>query len=487
MAGIGIQLNKIFDKGTISTNMYGIGFSIIYTIAPMFLVIGCLLLMYIILGFDTVGYLERSLFSSSILYMFIFSMLTSSPFNTVLSKFQSDRIYEKKYEDIRPSIYIGIVTNLTFSSIIAIPFCIYAITVGDIPVYYMFTAFMGYLSCSLTFCCMSYNNTFKQFKKIFFFYIIAMGIAILLSMFFRFIIGFTIIYSILLALTIGFLLIAIMAAANVLRFFPNNSYKYRDVIYYYKIYWKLVLSNFLYTIGLFAHNFVYWKHSTNLIIYDTFISNQAYDMASFLAMFTNVSASVFLVSKMEMSFDGKYKDYMEAVIGGKLDTIKKTKKRMFAELSSQILSLVNLQFVLAIIIYFLAIIILPIVGFSGLITEIYPQLSVGYFVLSLMYALLLFLYYYNDLNGTLINGLIFSLVSIFASLFASRLSPKWYGLGFTIAAFSALTFSYFRLRWIEKNLDIHIFCQGNIIEQVREEMPKAIVYKKTMTSTNEKV
>ncbi len=487
MAGIGIQLNKIFDKGTLSTSMYGIGFSIIYTIAPIFLVIGSLLIMYVILGFETVGYLERSLFSSSILYMFIFSMITSSPFNTVLSKFQSDRIYEKKYEDIKPSIYMGIVTNLTFSSIIAIPFCIYAITASNIPVYYMFTAFMGYLSCSLTFCCMSYNNTFKQFKKIFYFYITSMGMAILLAMFFRFIIGFTIIYSILLALTIGFLMIAIMAAANVLRFFPKNSRKYKDIIYYYKSYWKVMLSNFLYTIGLFAHNFVYWGHPTNLVIYNTFVSNQAYDMASFLAMFTNISASVFLISKMEMSFDGKYKDYMEAVIGGKLDTIKKTKKRMFAELSSQVLSLINLQFVLSIIIYFLAIIILPMIGFSGLITEIYPQLSVGYFVLSLMYALLLFLYYFNDLNGTLINGLIFSLVSIFATLLTSRLSPKWYGLGFTIAGFLALTFSYIRLRWIEKNLDIHVFCKGNIIEQVREEMPKAIVYKKTMTANNEKI
>jgi len=188
MAGIGVQLNKIFDKNTITTSMYGIGFSLIYTIAPMFIVIGCLIIMYMVLDFDTVGYLERDLFSSTILYMFIFSMITSSPFNTVLSKFQSDRIYEKRYEDIRPSIYVGTVSNMTFSSLLAIPFCIYAIIVGNIAPYYIFTAFMGYLSCSLTFCCMSYNNNFKQFKKIFWFFLLSMGMAILLSIFFKFII-----------------------------------------------------------------------------------------------------------------------------------------------------------------------------------------------------------------------------------------------------------------------------------------------------------
>ena len=72
MAGIGIQLNKIFDKGTLSTSMYGIGFSIIYTIAPIFLVIGSLLIMYVILGFETVGYLERSLFPLVFLHVYFF-------------------------------------------------------------------------------------------------------------------------------------------------------------------------------------------------------------------------------------------------------------------------------------------------------------------------------------------------------------------------------------------------------------------------------
>lgn len=476
MAGIGIQLNKIFEKHTITSSIYGVGFSFAHTIAPMILVIGNLVAMFKVLRFDTVGYLDRETFSCTLLYIFIFSLITSSPFNSILSKFQTDRIYEQKYEDIRPCIYVGTITNLTLSSVIAIPFCIYAILIGDIKVYYVFTGYMGYLGFTLTLSTMVYNSILKQYKKISLYFAYSMCLSFLLSVFFHFVLSFTITYSMLLALTIGFLLIASLELSNILRYFPSNSRRYKDVLHYYSRFWKLIASNFLYTFGLFAHNFVYWTQPWNLVIRNTFICNQPYDMASCIAMFTNISASVLFISRVEMHFHDRYQYYMEAVIGGKLDTIEKTKARMFQGLSSQLLTLTHLQFIVSVVVYFIAIVVLPGMGFSGLIMEIYPQLAVGYFISFLMYSELLFLYYYDDHSGALINGLIFAIVSVIGSIIATRLSAIWYGVGFTVAAFLAFTFSYFRLRWIEKNIDIHVFCRGTVIEKRNSELPESDVY-----------
>ncbi|MDF2540330.1 MAG: putative rane protein [Herbinix sp.] len=476
MAGIGIQLNKIFDKHTVTASLYGIGFSFVYTIAPMLVVIACLLGMYEVLGFDTVGYLDRETFSSSVLYIFIFSLLTSSPFNSVLSKFQTDRIYEQRYEDIRPCIYVGIITNLTFSSIIAIPFYLYEIFVGHVAIYYVFTTYMGFLGLTLTFATMVYNSILKQYKKISMYFIYSMTLTFFLSLVFRFLLKFSITYSMLLALTIGFLLIGSLELSNVLRYFPVNSRRYKDVLHYYRTYWKLIASNFLYTLGLFIHNFVFWAQPWHLVVRDTYVCNQPYDMASCLAMFTSISASVLFISRVEMHFHERYKDYTEMVIGGKLDSIEKAKKRMFRGLSSQLFSLAHLQFIVSVVIYLLAIVILPIVGFSGMIMEIYPQLAVGYFISYLMYSELLFLYYFDDLTGAVINGVIFASVSLVGSIIASQMSAIWYGVGFTVASFFAFTFSYFRLRWIEKNMDRHIFCRGTVLKQVNGDMPEPDVY-----------
>ena len=476
MAGIGVQLNKIFDKHTVTASLYGIGFSFVYTIAPMLLVIGCLLAMYRVLGFDAVGYLDREIFACSLLYIFIFSLLTSSPFNSVLSKFQTDRIYEKRYEDIRPCIYVGTITNLTVSSLIAIPFYIYEILVGKIPVYYVFTTYMGFLGLTLTFSTMIYNSILKQYKKISLYFFFSMVLSFLLSLIFRFLLKFSITYSMLLALSIGFLLIASLEMANVLQYFPANSRKYKDVLHYYRVYWKLIASNFLYTLGLFVHNFVFWAQPWHLVVRNTYVCNLSYDMASCLAMFTSISASVLFISRVEMHFHERYRDYIDSIIGGKLDSIEKAKKRMFRGLSSQLFSLAHMQFIVSVVIYLIAIVILPIVGFSGMIMEIYPQLAVGYFISYLMYAELLFLYYFDDLTGAVINGVIFTGVALAGSILATRLPAIWYGAGFTAASFLAFTFSYFRLHWIEKNIDNHIFCRGVVLQQVYEEIPEPDVY-----------
>ncbi len=476
MAGIGVQLNKIFDKHTVTTAIYGIGFSFVYTIAPMLVVIGCLFGMYRVLGFDQAGYLERETFSSSILYIFIFALLTSSPFNSVLSKFQADRIYERRYEDMRPCIYVGTTTTLTLSSLLAVPFYLYKIMVGGVAVYYVFTTYMGFLGLTLTFSTMVYNSILKQYKKISLYFICGMALTFLLSVVFRYLLGFSITYSMLLALTIGFLLIASLELANVLRYFPANSRRYREVLRYYRVYWKLIASNFLYTLGLFIHNFVFWAQPWHMVVRNTYVCNQPYDMASCLAMFTNISASVLFISRVEMHFHERYRDYTDAVIGGKLDSIEKSKKRMFRGLSSQLFSLVHIQFIISVIIYLITIIVLPLTGFSGMVMEIYPQLAVGYFISYLMYSELLFLYYFDDLSGAVINGVIFAGVSLAGSLLAARLSIIWYGAGFTAASFLAFTFSYFRLHWIEKNLDSHIFCRGTVLKQVSADMPEADVY-----------
>ena len=74
----------------------------------MLLVILDILLMGFVLDFDSVAYLERELFSCTVLYMFIFSLMSVSPFNAVLSKYMSDVIYEERYQDILPCYYLGL-------------------------------------------------------------------------------------------------------------------------------------------------------------------------------------------------------------------------------------------------------------------------------------------------------------------------------------------------------------------------------------------
>ena len=49
MAGIGVKLNKIYNKNTLTTNIIGMGYSTMITIAPMILVIAAIMAMQVLL------------------------------------------------------------------------------------------------------------------------------------------------------------------------------------------------------------------------------------------------------------------------------------------------------------------------------------------------------------------------------------------------------------------------------------------------------
>ena len=77
MAGIGVKLNNIFEKRSVFTNLVGFTYSTIATVAPMALVILNILLVGRILGLNQVAYLDKELFSCTVLYTFIFALLTA--------------------------------------------------------------------------------------------------------------------------------------------------------------------------------------------------------------------------------------------------------------------------------------------------------------------------------------------------------------------------------------------------------------------------
>ena len=464
MAGIGVKLNRIYQKNTITTNIVGFFYSMTMTIAPVLVVIINLMLMQKVLKFNTVRYIDRELFSCTVLYVFIFSLLTTSPFNAVLSRYMSDAIFEERYEDVLPCHRIGLLINICFSCLFAIPFCLWEHFVGKVPVYYVFTGYCCFVSLVLVFYNMLYLSICKEYRLISLHFALGMIVSFLLSLFFRYICKMSIPYSMLLSLAIGFFVTAVFEWAKVHQFFPDNSEEYRRVFVYFKRYWHLILINFLYTLGLFIHNFVFWRTDMAMHLVKTFVCNQPYDMATCLAMFTNLSASVIFISRVEMYFHERYKAYADAVFGGRGLDIQNTRKRMFRQLGSELMTLIRLQFIISVVIYLIFVIFLPRMGYAGLVMRIYPMVAAGYFILFLMYSEIIFLYYFEDLQGALVTALSFCGVTFLASLIAVHLPAVFFGVGIWTGSVVGFTVAYMRLRWMETHIDEHMFCRGNLIK-----------------------
>lgn len=484
MAGIGIKLNKIYDKHTITTNLVGAGYSVLITIAPLLWVILAVVLMQYLLGFSKVGYAGRELFSCTVLYIFIFSLLTVSPFNAVLSRYLSDVFFWEKYDDILPCFYLGLFFCSVVAGIIGIPFCIHERIVGRVDLLFVLTGYLGFFALMLCLYTMLYLLLCKAYKEISRFFFLGMTVTVILSLILGIVFHVETTYAMLVSLTVGIILIAILEYALLRSYFRVNSGNYKDVLNYMKLYWKLIPTNFLYTLGIYIHAFVFWASDMHLVVARSFVCMTSYDMATGLALMTNLSSTVILISRVEMHFHEKYKRYSEAVIGGRRMDIENAKGQMFEQLSDELMSLVRIQFIISAVLFFAFMCLMPLLGFGGLVMQIYPCMAAGYFIMFIMYAAIIFLYYFNDLDGALLTSAVFAFVTLVAAVIAVFLSPIWYGIGLFIGALAGWSVAYFRLHYLEKHMDEHVFCGGNIMRKVREERPDNKVFdRKLQTET----
>ena len=475
MAGIGVKLNKIYSKKSIFINITGLAYSTVVSIAPMVLIILTVFALQWAVGFDTLDYSSREIFSCTMLYTFIFGLITTAPLNAVLSRYMSDMVYGELYEEIMPSYYTGLLINAIISAIPAVPFMIYGMTQGIDPIF-AYLGLFGYMCLILVFYSMLYLSICKDYGKIASFYFLGMVGMFIIGYVLVKVFDVPIIYGMQISLDLGLLIIAALEYAQLKAYFRDSSHNYWKVLSYFKEYWPLVISNTCYTLGLYAHNFVFWTTDMKMVVANTFVCAQPYDMATFLAMVTNLSATIIFISNAEMHFSPYYKNYTESVIGGRLLDVENAQKRMFTALSQELMSLVRVQFIVTVILFLAMVIIMPFVGVSGLVLEIYPSLAAAYFILFIMYSAIIFLYYYNDNAGAMLVSVSFLAVSVIGSVIASHYDYIWYGTGVFAGALIGWILAYFRMRWVERHLEEHIFCTGTIMTKVRTQKPPDIVY-----------
>ena len=66
--------------------------------------------------------------------------------------------------------------------------------------------------------------------------------------------------------------------------------------------------------------------------------------------------------------------------------------------------------------------------------------------------------------------------TFFGTLFSKELPDLWYGAGLVMGSFLGFTVGYFRLRWVERHMDVHIFCKGDLIPRGKGRMPSGKVF-----------
>lgn len=479
MAGIGFELKKIYKEESVGRNVLGAMYSTLVTVGPTIIVLGAILIMYLILEYSDVGYAARELLSSSILYVFIFAVILTAPFNAVYSRYLADKIYCEKLEDVLPSYYTGITILSVLGTLIALPVMWSLYFRGGVDIFYICATYLMWISELFLYFGMTYLYATKDYRIIALSFIGSMLVTVGASFLLHYFLNVETTRSILYGLSLGTFLAACLTGSYIIYFFRNHSKNYAESISYIKNFFPVFLANLFYFTGLYAHNFVFWTTDGRIVVAKTYISMQPYDMASTLALFTNISTIIIFTVLAETKFHEKFQNYTSAVNGGTLKRIKKEKEAMFYLLMKLISQIFGIQLIITILFYMVIKIFAPSFGFGGMTIEIYPALAVAYLVIFLMYGNMVYLFYFNDNRGALYTGLIFVICCTAGAWISKDFSVQTYGVGALAGSVIGWTFTFFRIRYIEKHFEEHIFCKQKIVA-VRQVSGRNqdIIYKK---------
>lgn len=468
MAGIGFELKRLFKKQGVFSTIFAGTYATVVTIGPNLIVILALNLMYLLPPYAEMSYYDRELLSSTILYVFVFSLIQVSGVNILLSKHIADKVYMEDYEGIASIAEAGSLLVAGMTALLGIPFGFAMYQAGHLPLYYIFVSYVFFAGLSLTFFYMNIITIMKEFRKITYCFGGSLTAGVVLAYVCVNWIGAPIRDVILAALAVSFTLIAMLMFTRIRRTFPTHGEKGWELLSDLRKNLLLILANLFYVLGLYAHNFVFWLCSDfRIITANLFHSAPTYDMASYLAMLSNISIQVVFVVNVETKFHTAYKTYCESVIGASGKDIRRAKRDLVETLRRETLYIIQLQAIVNILVYLGAIVLLPRLGIEGVALSMYPVLSVAYMVIYLVQCLMIYLYYFNDTAGAAVVGLTLLAGVVLGSLISVQLPPSQAGLGASFGGLCAFTVGFFRIRYILIHLDRHIFGRGSIVPRKR--------------------
>lgn len=433
----------------------GFVYATLVSAGPMIISVTMMVLIGQYLKMTDVPLGERDLVYATLMYAYIFSLISVSGISMALSRFLADQIYLGKHNHILAS-FTG-----AAASLLAVCGLGGAIFYWSSPLdpLFRFLAYLLFLELVSLYLLMVYLSAVKDYKKISLAFLAGISLALLLIVVLR-PLGLPVPILVLGSVNLGFLLALSLMLMVVKRYFGQVSDRPFAFFFYIRKMPLLFAGNFLYTCGLFAHNFVFWFFSDLGISLDrTFRFAPVYDNATFYAVLTVIPAMVIFVVKAETAFFEKFRRFNEVITGGgSLASIDQARDEMLQTLQKELGSLFEIQFIVTALAVILgAGIILPALTAGGLVSGIYAILALGYFFTQMLFVLITVMLYFDAQGEAFAAALVFLGATLGLSVLSLLAGQAFYGLGFCLGAIIAFIFALARLKKITAFVDYRVF------------------------------
>jgi uncharacterized membrane protein len=457
MAGVGFELRRLFGNKGFFTNLRAYFVSTVITVGPTVL---CILLMTSgerLLRYYGESYINRELFLGTLTYAFDFSLIITGGYSMLTSRYIADCLFEKKFNNIMPSLFGICVVSLGTAFLTGILF----FQRSPIALHVKILSYTLYAELAIIWIQTVYLSCIKNYIKIVRTFIIG-GLVIVVSVFLLIYSGIVpLLESVIFSIILGFFIMLISFFIILYKTFGVGEFSIKNCFEFLKSvdkYWELIFIGTLFFLGLFGHNFVFWLSEEGVVIKNTYRLYPTYDVAAFYALLTILPAMVIFIVKVETAFYEKYKLYYNLVLGeGSIKDISVARTDMNSTLSSELRYIIEVQFFISFMAVIIGMRILPFRGLSSKNVDIFSILALGSLSYVTLYLVTLILLYYDDRKGALYVSIFFCISSIGFSFLTLYIGDTFYGDGFFLSTLLSMMFALLRLRNYLININYYTF------------------------------
>jgi len=442
MAGIGFTLKKLFREESFSSKGKAYLYSAIVAAGPWIAAVITVNSILFVVELSEYNPQEKDVFLGTIVYSFIFSQIITSPWQMIITRYISDRLYMKEYKYIRPS-FIGLNKIVFFLSfLIAVLFYIFK----PLPLAYKIMSVYLFVVLSMIWVIMTYLSAVKNYELIAKAYIYGGIISIALAIYLmnypiKFIeLSYTsnILFSYLIGLSITYIVLIYDFLST---FYYGNNLQY-DFLRYLNRFPSLFWIGLFYTLGLWADDILMWLSTIGVEVYKTYLYAPIYDNAVFLAYLTTIPTSVLFLVSIETEFYDSYKKYFGLVNNfGNYQEITLASEELKEVLYRKLLYTFQIQSLISISTVMLSTSIFKYLNLNILIRDIFKVCAFGALFNVIILIIILTLLYFESRIRALLVSILFFISNIILTYYFANKGLKYYGYGFTLGAFITLIFA----------------------------------------------
>ena len=388
------------------------------------------------------------------------SMMVTSVFSLVLSRYVSNAIYMQKPEKIMPSLSGGIaLVTVLGGSVFAVQ-----ISLSGIELYTAIPLMLLFLALNACWLLMTYITLLRSYLRVVVAYAVAFAASIIMLLV---LCAFTTlsIPTMILVLTLGFSVVdVVLFRALYLTFSKQEGspFAFLSELWHNK---SLAAVGFLMMLGMLGHFWVMWFFDGSSAAVGTlFRFNAKYDFPAIVAYFSTIPSAVYFITLFDTGFSEAYQQYFWVLgNGGDVKTTEAAKEVMISVLRKGLRGIAAIQMISCILFVTVGSKVLSVmnIGMTEGMLGAFRMFCAGYSLYYIGNTLILLQLYFTNEKHAAWTALLFAAGVTGGTYAAVRLLPTANGVAFTIAGAVMTLIAGVQLTRYLSDLEYNTLCRSN--------------------------